>query len=162
MCSILFWKCYFYLENTKQYFILHLKVLFCSILYSIFKILRRHVIIVTEYFLKTTFYNREVRCLLTCWNCLTAVCYPHKSVCPMAELYKKVKVKVPHTRLQSVGFQSWYRFLAVSLQVTWVINPTIGCHYFPPGLQLPPQSLRGLQPVLLLGEQRHDGCEQFA
>ena len=31
-----------------------------------------------------------------------------------------------------------------------------------PGLQLPPQPLRGLLPVLLLGEQRHDGCEQFA
>jgi len=30
------------------------------------------------------------------------------------------------------------------------------------GLQLPPQPLRGLLPVLLLGEQRHDGCEQFA
>ena len=35
-------------------------------------------------------------------------------------------------------------------------------HYFPPGLQLPPQLLRGLLPILLLGEQRHDGCEQFA
>ena len=34
--------------------------------------------------------------------------------------------------------------------------------YFSPGLQLPPQPLRGLLPVLLLGEQRHDGCEQFA
>ena len=33
---------------------------------------------------------------------------------------------------------------------------------FPPGLQLPPQPLRGLLPVLLLGEQRHSGCEQFA
>jgi len=32
----------------------------------------------------------------------------------------------------------------------------------PPGLQLPPQLLRGLLPMLLLGEQRHDGCEQFA
>jgi len=30
------------------------------------------------------------------------------------------------------------------------------------GLQLPPQPLRGLLPILLLGEQRHDGCEQFA
>ena len=29
-------------------------------------------------------------------------------------------------------------------------------------LQLPPQPLRGLLPVLLLGEQRHGGCEQFA
>jgi len=33
-----------------------------------------------------------------------------------------------------------------------------GYHYFPPG----PQPLRGLLPVLLLGKQRHDGCEQFA
>jgi len=37
-----------------------------------------------------------------------------------------------------------------------------GCHYFPPGLQLPSQPFRGLLPVLLLGEQRHNGCEQFA
>ena len=35
-------------------------------------------------------------------------------------------------------------------------------YYFPPGLQLPPQPLRVLLSVLLLGEQRHDGCEQFA
>ena len=27
---------------------------------------------------------------------------------------------------------------------------------------LPPQPLRGLLPFSLLGEQRHDGCEQFA
>ena len=26
----------------------------------------------------------------------------------------------------------------------------------------PPQPLRGLLPILLLGEQRHNGCEQFA
>jgi len=38
----------------------------------------------------------------------------------------------------------------------------LGCHYFPPGVQLPPQPLRGLLPILLLDEQRHDGCEQFA
>ena len=25
-----------------------------------------------------------------------------------------------------------------------------------------PQPLRGLLPILLLGEQRHDGCKQFA
>ena len=40
-----------------------------------------------------------------------------------------------------------------------------------PGVRLPllsarpavtPQPLRGLLSVLLLGEQRHDGCEQFA
>jgi len=72
------------------------------------------------------------------------------------------KVEVAHTRLQSVRFQSWSRFLAASLQVTWVINPAVGCHYFSPGLQLPSQPLRGLLPISLLGEQSHDVCEQFA
>jgi len=38
----------------------------------------------------------------------------------------------------------------------------VGCDYFPPGPQLPSQPLRRLLPILLLGEQRHDGCEQFA
>ena len=37
-----------------------------------------------------------------------------------------------------------------------------GCHYFLSGSQLPSQPLRGLLPISLLGEQRHDGCEQFA
>ena len=46
--------------------------------------------------------------------------------------------------------------------MTWVINPAVGCHYFPPSPQLSSQPLRGLLPVLLLGERRHDGCEQFA
>ena len=41
-------------------------------------------------------------------------------------------------------------------------NPTVGCHYFPSGLQLPPQPLRGMLPIFLLGEQRHNGCKQFA
>jgi len=41
-------------------------------------------------------------------------------------------------------------------------KPDLGCHYFPPGLQLPPQPLRGLLPILPLGEQRHNGCEQLA
>jgi len=44
---------------------------------------------------------------------------------------------------------------------TWK-NVAVGCHYFPPGPQLPSQPLKGLLPVSLLGEQRHDGCEQFA
>ena len=43
-----------------------------------------------------------------------------------------------------------------------VINPAVGCHYFPPGPQLPPQPLRGPVPILLLGERRHNGYEQFA
>ena len=60
------------------------------------------------------------------------------------------KLKVAHTRLPSVGFQSWSRFLVVSLLVTWVINPAVGCHYFLPGLQLPPQPLRGLLPICCL------------
>jgi len=34
--------------------------------------------------------------------------------------------------------------------VTWVINPAVGCHYFPPGPQLPPQPLRGLLPICCL------------
>jgi len=46
------------------------------------------------------------------------------------------KVKLAHTRLPSIGFRSWSRFLAVSLQMTWVINPAVGCHYFQSGLQL--------------------------
>ena len=72
------------------------------------------------------------------------------------------KVKLAHTWLPSVGFRSWFWFLAVSLQVTWVINLAAGCHYFPPGPQLLSQPLKRLLPISLLGEQRHDGCEQFA
>ena len=36
------------------------------------------------------------------------------------------------------------------------------CHYFPSGLLLPPQLIRVLLPILLHGEQMHNGCEQFA
>jgi len=63
----------------------------------------------------------------------------------VVELWKKVKVA--RTRLPNVGFLSWPRFLAVSLQVTWAINPAVGCHYFLPGPRLPWQPLRGLLPV---------------
>jgi len=41
-------------------------------------------------------------------------------------------------------------------------KPAVGCYNFPPGPQLLPQPLRGLLPISLLDEQRHDGCEQFA
>ena len=61
--------------------------------------------------------------------------------------HTKVTVKVAHTRLPSVEFWSWSRFLAVNLQVTWVINPAVGCRYFTPGLQLPSQPLRGQLPI---------------
>ena len=40
------------------------------------------------------------------------------------------------------------------------VSHAVGCLYFPPGPQLPSQPLRGL--LQLLGEQRHNGCEQFA
>ena len=60
------------------------------------------------------------------------------------------KVKVAHVRLPRIGSRSWSRVLAVSLQVTWVINPAVGCQYLPPGLQLPPQPFRGLLPISLL------------
>jgi len=83
-------------------------------------------------------------------------------MCIFYSVLVKKKVKVAHTVLLSVGLRSWSRFLAMGMQVTWVINPAVGCHYFPPGLQLPPQPLRGLLPIFLLGEQRHNGCEQFA
>jgi len=67
----------------------------------------------------------------------------------------KVKVKgIARTRLLRVGFQSWSRYFAISLQVTWVINPVVGCHYFLPGGQLSLQSLRGLLSTLQLGEYR--------
>ena len=83
------------------------------------------------------------------------------ALCPCLSVCLSVN-KLAHTRSPSVGFRSRSQFLAVSLQVTWVTNPAVGCHYFSPGLQLPSQPLRGLLPILLLVEQRHDGCEQFA
>jgi len=43
--------------------------------------------------------------------------------------------KVARSRLPSVGFRSWSGFLAVNLQMMRVINPAVGCHYFPPGPQ---------------------------
>ena len=101
-------------------------------------------------------------------QCLVQLC-DRPFFCLMPAVQKRrilgpwlLKKKVVHTRLPSVGFRSWFRFLAVSMHVTWIINPALGCHYFPPGLQLPAQPLRGLLPILLLGEHRHDRCEQFA
>jgi len=67
------------------------------------------------------------------------------------------RVKEAHSRLPRVGSRSWSRCLAVSLQVTWVINPAVGCHYFPSGLQLPSQPLRELLPISLLGKHGEHG-----
>ena len=71
------------------------------------------------------------------------------------------KVKVAHTRLPSVWFRIWFRFLAVSLQITWVINPAVGCHYFPTGLQLPPQPLRELLLFCCLVNRRTVGVNSL-
>ena len=71
------------------------------------------------------------------------------SVCPLLfvlELLKSVDLEtsllicrisklVPYL-ITSVGHGTDPAFLVVSLQVTLVINPVVGCCYFPPGLQL--------------------------
>ena len=54
-----------------------------------------------------------------------------KSKLNLHKSFDTKKVKVAHTRLPSVVFRSWSRFFAVSLPVTWVTNPAVGCHYFP-------------------------------
>ena len=36
------------------------------------------------------------------------------------------------------------------------------CHYFSARPVVTPATLREVLPILLLGEQRHNGCEQFA
>ena len=77
---------------------------------------------------------------------------------PNSTVYKKAA----RTRLPSVGFRSWSRFWAVSMQVTWVINPAVGCHFFHQAPQSLSQPFRGLLSVSLLGKQRQVGCEQFA
>ena len=85
----------------------------------------------------------------------------HQKVCRPTVFPCFLPQGLARTRLPSIGLRSWSRFLAVSLQVMWVTNPAVGCHYFLPRMHLPSQPLRGLLPISLLGEQRHDGCEQF-
>ena len=72
------------------------------------------------------------------------------------------KVKVTHSRLSSVGFRGWSRLLQSACRWRESYTRSIGCHYFPPGPQLPSQPLRGLVPALLLGKHRHNKREQFA
>ena len=72
----------------------------------------------------------------------------------------KNKAKVAHTRLPRVP--ELIPILRSQPAGNVSQTPAVGCHYFPPGLQLSSQSLKGLLPILLLGEQRHNGCEQFA
>jgi len=78
--------------------------------------------------------------------CDYMVCVLHSHYCFVCKINtiktlsnKQIKkLKIVHIRLLSVGFRSWSWFLAISLQVTCVINSAIGCHYFPSGPQLPP------------------------
>jgi len=105
--------------------------------------------IVSVHFISKNIYGQPRHCA----SCIGTLSLPTIHLLNMHSVQhtgKKVKVKVAHTRLPSVGFRSWSRFLAVSLQVTWIINPAVGCHYFPPGLQLPSQPLSGLLPFCCL------------
>jgi len=68
------------------------------------------------------------------------------------------KVKVAHTCIDEHRVPELIPVLGSQPAGDVSHKPAVVCHYFPPGLQLP---VRGLLPVSLLGEQRHDGCEQF-
>jgi len=81
-----------------------------------------------------------------CANCIGTLSFPI-----IVGYVRAVKVKgkgSPYSITARRVQRGWSRFLAVSLQVTWVINHAVGCHYFPPGPQLPPQPVRGLLPIL--------------
>ena len=69
----------------------------------------------------------------------------------------RVPELIPVLGSQPAGF-----LLPFCGEIKLCINPAVGCRYFPPGLLLPPQPLRGLLPISLLGEQRHNGCELLA
>jgi len=58
-------------------------------------------------------------CCISCWPITSSGCTS--------------PVSNTHTQLPSAGFRSWSQWLAVSMQVTRVINPVVCCHYFPPG-----------------------------
>ena len=80
-------------------------------------------------------------CVCACklWEwCIVLLPAKHSGPWSRGRAWWDIKI-VAHTRLPSVGFRSWARFLVVSLQVTWVINAAVVCHYFPPGQQLPSQ-----------------------
>jgi len=58
------------------------------------------------------------------WNWTFPTFFKEKNVWKIKKTLGK-ESKVAHTRWPSVGFWSWSRFLAVSLQVMWVINPAV-------------------------------------
>jgi len=49
---------------------------------------------------------------------------------------EKVKILQKCCSITSIGHRADFSFLAVSLHVTLVINPVIGCHYFPPSQRI--------------------------
>jgi len=79
----------------------------------------------------------------------------------------KVKVKVPVLDYRAYGSGSdpgsWQTAFSEVSHKPGGRLPILGFPQgFPPSPQLSSQPLRGLLPVSLLGEPRHDGCEQFA
>jgi len=115
---------------------------------------------VSAYTLLYAVYNCLNSCLLFVRNKCRYVCITVSCDTGLSTIFRRAehnppvkKVQVARTRLPSVGFRRWSRFLAVSLQVTWVINSAVGCQYFLPGPQLPLQPLRRPLPILLLGDR---------
>ena len=111
------------------------------------------------------FWTHAFQCSCSHWSLQFANYsweYSSVHVCEQVFKVNKKSKDSPYSVAERKVPELMCRFLAVSLQVMRVINPAVGCHYFPPGLQLPLQPLRGLLPISLLGEQRHDGCKQFA
>ena len=74
-----------------------------------------------------------------------------------------IKSKVTYS-ITSVGHGADAGFLAVSPQVTLVINPVVGCRYFPAGTQLlshPKRSLPWPVPNYTVWWQRHTGVSSL-
>jgi len=94
-----------------------------------------------------------------------ALLYGQSGCTPRSQIREAGLKKLAHTRLPSAWFRSWSRFLAVSLQVTWVINPAV---------MLPLLSARPAVTLATLKRAAtnfsawwtmapwHDGCEQVA
>jgi len=89
--------------------------------------------------------TRDPSCVWSMWT----TCSRTTSIISCQQSASQKCKNVVHTQLPSAGFWSRSRFLAVSLQVTSVVNQAVGCHYFPPGPQSPSQSLRGLLQISL-------------
>jgi len=77
----------------------------------------------------------------------------------------KVKVNAPHTWYRALGPEPIPMYKQSARRWLKVIHPAVGCHYFPPGLRLPPQpqSITALWPVpsYTARWQRHIGVNNF-